>query len=68
MFNDLRIEPLVVWHEDVLADRATAARQIADYVGVAIEPQAAVWVPQIEKQSPGDARDWIEQHERSQPR
>jgi LPS sulfotransferase NodH len=65
MFNDLRIEPLVVWHEDVLADGDAAARQVADYVGVTIEPPANVRVPQIEKQSRGDAQEWIEQYERS---
>ena len=52
MFSDLRIEPLRVWHEDVLASAEAAARQVADYVGVTIEPQAAVQVPEIEKQSP----------------
>jgi LPS sulfotransferase NodH len=65
MFDDLRIEPLVVWHEDVLADAEAVARQFADYVGVTIEPQAAVQVPEIEKQSRGDAQEWIESYARS---
>lgn len=62
MFNDLRIEPLALWHEDVLASPAAAVRQVADYVGVAIDPAAAVEVPQIQKQSEGDARRWIERY------
>jgi LPS sulfotransferase NodH len=62
MFKDLRIEPLNLWHEDVLADPAAAARQVADYVGVSIEPAAAVEVPSIEKQSEGDAAAWIERY------
>jgi LPS sulfotransferase NodH len=59
MFNDLRVEPLNLWHEDVLADAAAATRQVADYVGVAIDPAAAVKVPQINKQSPGNSTHWI---------
>ncbi len=65
MFSDLRIEPLRVWHEDVLANAEAAARQVADYVGVTIEPQAAVQVPEIEKQSRGDAQAWIARYARS---
>jgi LPS sulfotransferase NodH len=65
MFSDLRIEPLRVWHEDVLASPEAEIRQVADYVGVTIEPHAAVRVPEIEKQSRGDAREWIEQYGRS---
>ena len=67
MFDDLRIEPLRVWHEDVLADAEAAVREVADYVGVTIEPQAAVRVPEIEKQSRGDAQEWIERYARSRP-
>ncbi len=67
MFDDLRIEPLRVWHEDVLADAEAAVLEVADYVGVTIEPQAAVRVPEIEKQSRGDAQEWIERYARSRP-
>jgi LPS sulfotransferase NodH len=59
MFNDLRVEPLNLWHEDVLADSAAATRQVADHVGVAIDPAATVEVPPINKQSPGDSTHWI---------
>ncbi len=58
MFNDLRIEPLRLWHEDVLADGPAAAKAVADYLGVGIEKTASVAVPKIEKQSNGEARDW----------
>lgn len=60
MFDDPRIEPLAMWHEDVLASPAAAVQQVADYVGIVIDPRAAVDVPQIHKQSEGDARQWIE--------
>jgi LPS sulfotransferase NodH len=62
MFNELRIEPLALWHEDVLASPAAAAQQVADFVGVEIDPAAAVQVPQIQKQSEGDTRQWIERY------
>jgi LPS sulfotransferase NodH len=65
MFADLRIDPLCVWHEDVLADPAAAVDQVADYLGVAIDPAAAVDVPAIEKQSEGEAPAWIERYSRS---
>ena len=65
MFNDLRIEPLELWHEDVLADGSAAAQQVANYVGVTIDPQAAIEVPEIRKQSEGDASAWIERYTRS---
>jgi LPS sulfotransferase NodH len=58
MFRDLALEPLRMWHEDVLADPAAAAERVGDYVGVPIDPQAAVTIPEIRKQSRGDADQW----------
>jgi trehalose 2-sulfotransferase len=58
MFRDLRIDPLDLWHEDVLDEPAAAARQVADHIGISIEPTAAVDVPQILKQTAGDASAW----------
>jgi LPS sulfotransferase NodH len=58
MFGDLRIEPLRLWYEDVAARPDQAARQVADYLGVALDPAAAVQVPAVLKQSEGDARAW----------
>ncbi len=65
MFNDLRLEPLITWHEDVLADPGAAAEQVADFIGVTIDPTAAVTVPEIEKQSVGDSADWLARYARS---
>jgi len=65
MFSDLRVEPLQLWHEDVLASPAAAAQQIAKFVGVAIEQAAVVPVPEIRKQSEGDAPAWAERYARS---
>lgn len=65
MFKDLRIKPLELWHEDILADPDGAARQVADYVGVAVHPEAGVEIPPIEKQSAGDAAEWISRYAES---
>jgi LPS sulfotransferase NodH len=62
MFDDLRIEPLELWHEDVLADPAAAAKQVANHVGIEIDPAAAIEVPDVVKQSEGDAAEWIERY------
>ena len=62
MFGDLRLEPLRVWHEDVLADPAATIKQVANYLGVSIDPAAAVDIPAIEKQSEGDAPAWMERY------
>jgi len=62
MFDDLRITPLCMWHEDAFADPAAATKQVADYIGVAIDPVAAIDVPSIEKQSEGDTLAWIERY------
>ncbi len=65
MFAELKIEPLTVWHEEALADGDAVTRAVADYVGVSIDPAAAVAVPPIEKQSEGDSREWAERYARS---
>jgi LPS sulfotransferase NodH len=62
MFREMRIAPLTLWYEDALADPAGAARQVAAYLGVTIDPAARVRVPEIRKQAEGDARRWAERH------
>ena len=62
MFSDLRMTPLSLSHEDVLDDPSGAARQVADYLGVEIDPAVEVKVPEIRKQSEGDSSAWIERY------
>ena len=62
MFASLRIEPLRLWYEDVAADPNEAVRQVADYLGVTLDPAAAVEIPAVEKQSDAGARAWAERH------
>lgn len=62
MFRDLRVEPLRLWYEDVLADPDATAGAVADYLGVRLDPQAAIAVPAIGRQSQAGARAWAERH------
>ena len=62
MYRDLRVEPLVIWYEDVLADPGAAIDAVAGYLGIALDPAAAVEVPSIERQSQAGARVWAERH------
>ena len=62
MYRDLRIDPLVIWYEDVLADPAAAIDAVAGYLGGALDPAAAIAVPAIERQSQAGARAWAERH------
>jgi LPS sulfotransferase NodH len=58
MFSDLKVDPLTLWHEDVLGDPAAAAAAVADYLQVEMDADAAVEAPQIEKQSGAGAAEW----------
>jgi len=62
MYRDLRVEPLVIWYEEVLADPTAAIRAVAAYLDVSLDPAAAVAVPAIERQSQIGARAWAERH------
>jgi LPS sulfotransferase NodH len=62
MYRDLRLEPLVIWYEDVLTDPVAAVAAVAGYLGVTLDPAAAVDVPAIERQSQAGARLWAERH------
>ena len=62
MLGDLALEPLRMWHEDVLADPAEAAGRVAAYLGVPIDPDAAVAIPEIRKQTRGDAESWAQRY------
>jgi LPS sulfotransferase NodH len=67
MFIDLRIDPLELWHEDVLDNPAQAIKQVAQYLGVPIETSSKVAIPEIRKQSPGNTQAWIDRYARSRP-
>lgn len=61
MYADLGVVPLVLWFEDALADPAGAALQVADHLGVRLDPAARVAVPPIRQQAQEGARAWLGQ-------
>lgn len=61
-FRQLGIAPLRLWYEDALADPAGTIAQVADYLDVAIDPAAAVAVPEIRKQSAPESANWARQY------
>ena len=64
MFRDMRIQPLVLWYEDVAARPDEAIAQVAQYLGVKVDPQAAVAIPPVQKQAEADSRSWAERFAR----
>ena len=65
MFRDLKIAPLRIFYEDAVARPADAAQRVAAYLGVTIDPAAAVNAPDVEKQSQAEAHDWVAQYSAS---
>lgn len=59
MYRDLDIVPLVLWFEDALADAEGTVQQVADHLGVPLNPAAQVAVPAITQQAQEGARDWV---------
>ena len=51
MYRELSITPLVIWYEDVVQSPERAVAQVADYLGVEIDPSARVEVPRIRRQA-----------------
>ena len=59
MYAGLGIEPLILWYEDCLAEPECALKAVGDYLGVSIDPAAAVEVPPIERQARGGREKWL---------
>lgn len=62
MFGELRIDPLVLHYEEVVADPERAVRTVASYVGAVLAPEAAIEIPLVERQSEADSRAWAERY------
>ena len=58
LFAEIGVEPLVLWHEDAIAKPAQAVKAVADFLGVTLDPAAAVAGPEIERQADTDSRRW----------
>jgi LPS sulfotransferase NodH len=62
LFDSLRVEPLTLWHEDVVDRPDDAVRKVADFLDVRIDPSAAVAVPEVRKQAQSDSRQWAQRY------
>jgi LPS sulfotransferase NodH len=67
-FRQLQIEPLRLWYEDVVADPAAAVAQVAAYLGVTIDPAAAIPVPPVKKQTAPEIGAWAQRYAASRTR
>ncbi|MEO5773149.1 MAG: Stf0 family sulfotransferase [Sphingomicrobium sp.] len=62
LFADIRVEPLLLWYEDVVATPDATVRSVADFLGVTLDPAAAIAVPKVEKQSEADPKLWADRY------
>lgn len=62
LFQRSRAEPMRLTFEDALADPKGTAERVARFLGVAVDPRAAVRVPTIEKQTRVREPDWIDRY------
>jgi LPS sulfotransferase NodH len=62
LFQELRIEPLTLWYEDLVQDPEGAVRQVGEFLGVEIDPAAAITIPMVEKQAQEDSERWRERY------
>jgi len=62
MLADLKLTPLTLWYEDVVENPGSAVSMVADFLGVALDPAAAVRIPEVARQSQQGPRAWAERH------
>ena len=62
LFDSLQVEPLTLWHEDVVDRPDDAVRQVAEFLDVRLDPSAAVTVPEVREQAQSDSREWAERY------
>ena len=62
LFDNLEVEPLTLWHEDVVDRPDDAVTKVADFLNVRIDPSLAVEVPRVRKQAQSDSRLWAERY------
>lgn len=67
MFEDLAIEPLHLWHEDVISDPRRAAHEASAYIGAASDGSPPPNIPVISKQSPGNSAEWARRYAMDAP-
>ena len=58
MLDDLRIEPLILWYEDVTQAPQESIEKVASYLNVVLDSSARVDVPSIRRQAQEEAAEW----------
>jgi LPS sulfotransferase NodH len=62
LFAEMRVEPLTIWYEDVMARPEAAVASVADFLGVQFDAASAVAVPDVERQAQQNSRAWAERY------
>lgn len=62
LFDEMGIEQLTLWYEDVVAEPAASVLRVASYLDVSVDPAAAVTIPEVERQALEDGRRWQERY------
>ena len=65
MYRETKIVPHVLWYEDLIEDPDSAVANIADYLGVTLDPAQIMQVPEIRRQDQTGAQEWRMRHEKS---
>lgn len=60
MCSELRLTPFELWFEDALSDPSGTAAAVCGYLGIALDPAAAIAVPPIRQQAQEGARLWAQ--------
>ncbi len=62
LFRERGAQQILLWYEDLLDDPRAAIENVPEFLGVVLDPAAAVRVPEIERQSQQEASRWTELH------
>lgn len=59
-FRENRIEPLVLFYEDVVASHRAAAERVLEFLGLPFPPDLEIPPPTVEKQATRISQEWTE--------
>jgi len=62
LFNETGVLPLRVSYESFCSDSSAVISQVANFIGVEIDVEAQIWIPDIERQSDDLSLEWIERY------
>jgi trehalose 2-sulfotransferase len=57
-FRENKIEPLVLFYEDVVASHRAAAERVLEFLGLRIPPDLKISPPVVEKQATRISKEW----------